>query len=216
MSRVAVITAIYDQYDTLKPPLPQRGVEVDWVLVTDQPPADALGWRVVHEPRPEMHPNRAAKAPKYEPWRYTDADASIWVDASFRIVSERFAAEALAYAEPIAQFRHPWRDCLYEEAAVSAGLSKYRGEPITAQADHYRHRGHPASWGLWASGVIARHHTPDVMLLGRHWAAQTRAWSFQDQISQPYCLRITGLRPALLPGFHIDTPWLRYEASRRH
>jgi hypothetical protein len=220
MSDIALITAIYDSYDELKPTLSQKGVSVDWVLVTDdealQDKPTARGWRVVYEPRPGVHPNRAAKHPKYEPWKYTGADRSVWVDASFRIVSEAFAAEALSYADPIAQFAHPWRDCLYAEAKESAGLAKYAGEPVLEQADHYSIQGHPENWGLWATGVIARQHTDAVRELGARWLAETYEWSFQDQISQPYALRETGLRPAVFPGNHLATPWLAYEGSARH
>lgn len=220
MSDCAILTAIYDSYDELKPTMPQRGVSVDWVLVTDdeslKDESSVRGWRVVYEPRPGVHPNRAAKHPKYEPWKYTDAEASVWVDASFRIVSEQLAAEALSFADPIAQFAHPWRDCLYAEAKESAGLPKYAGEPVLEQADHYSELGHPENWGLWATGVIARRHTDAVRELGVRWLAETYEWSFQDQISQPYALRETGLRPMAWPGNHLATPWLAYEGSARH
>lgn len=220
MSDVALISAIYDGYDELKPVLPQRGVDVDWVLVTDneglKDETRALGWRVVYEPRPGVHPNRAAKHPKYEPWKYTDAPASVWVDASFRIVSEDLAVEALSYADPIAQFAHPWRDCLFAEAKESAGLAKYAGEPVLEQAESYRQAGHPENWGLWATGVIARQHTESVRKMGWLWLAETYRWSFQDQISQPFALRENGLRPAAFPGSHLATPWLAYEGSARH
>lgn len=220
MSDVAILTAVYDAYDELKPAVPQAGVDVDWVFVTDDPVLGAqethLGWRVVFEPRPGVHPNRAAKHPKYEPWRYTDADRSVWVDASFRIVSDRLAVEALALADPIAQFQHPWRDCLYAEAKESVGLPKYEGEPILEQAEVYRAAGHPEGWGLWATGFIARQHTDAVRELGALWLAETYEWSFQDQISQPFALRETGLRPTALPGTHLSTPWLSFEGSARH
>lgn len=220
MSDVAIISAIYDGYDELKPALPQAGVEVDWVFVTDDPALGAkpshLGWRVVYEPRPGVHPNRAAKHPKYQPWEYTGAPASIWVDASFRIVSQRFAVDAVAHADPIAQFQHPWRDCLYAEAKESAGLAKYAGEPVLEQAESYRQAGHPENWGLWATGVIARQHTEAVRKMGWLWLAETYRWSFQDQISQPFALREKGLRPQAFPGSHLATPWLAYEGSGRH
>lgn len=214
---IAIITAIYDRYDTLKPALPQKGTTVEWVCVTDEPglPDEYLGWKIIHEPR-LIHANRAAKRPKYRPWEYTQADASVWIDASFRITSDRFAAEAMSYADPIAQFVHPWRDCLYTEASASADLFKYAGEPVREQAAHYRELQHPERWGLWATGVIARRHTEPVRELGGMWTEETHRWSFQDQISQPYVLRLTGLRPDLLPGTHFANPWLSYEGSERH
>lgn len=220
MPDVAIITAITGGYDTLKPVMPQQGVDVEWVCVTDGAPlpdADtAAGWTMVCEPSNGQHPNRAAKRPKLAPWEYTSAPASIWVDASFRIVSPTFATDVLSAAQPVAQFEHPWRDCLYEEAAASADLAKYAAEPITEQAAYYRKRGHPEHWGLWAAGVIARQHTPAVRALGAAWAHEVNVWSFQDQISQPYVLRETGLRPTVLPGTHFANAWLKYEGSGRH
>lgn len=220
MNRIAILTAVYDDYDTIKPTLPQEGVDVDWVFVTDtEDMADAgkeMGWRVVYEPRPGVHPNRAAKRPKFLPWQYTTAPASVWVDASFRIRSSTFAKDAMLYADPIAQFAHPWRDCLYAEAQVSKGLAKYAGEPIDEQADRYLTQGHPWQWGLWATGVIARWHTDPVRELGLAWLDETDALSFQDQISQSYVLRRTGLRPTSLPGDHLTNEWLTYEGSGRH
>lgn len=216
MTGVAVITAIYDGFDTLKPVLAQDGLDVDWVLVTDQVPADPLGWRVVHDPQPGTSPSRAAKNAKFRPWEYTDAPMSVYLDASFRITSPSFAAEAVALADPIAQFAHPWRDCIYDEAAASVTLPKYAGQPVTEQAACYRAAGHPAHWGLWASGVIARRHVPEVMALGDLWTRQTDMWTLQCQISEPYVLRVLGLRPAPLPGDHFTNPWLAYEGSGRH
>lgn len=220
MADVAIITAITDGYDTLKPVLPQTGVDVEWICVTDGEPlpdADAAaGWTMICQPRHGRHANREAKRPKLRPWEYTSAPTSIWVDASFRVVSDRFAADVLAYADPIAQFAHPWRDCLYEEAAHSALLPKYVGEPIIEQGAHYRVSGHPEHWGLWAAGVIARRHTREVRALGDAWGREINAWSFQDQISEPYALRAVGLRPASLPGSHMANGWLKYEGSGRH
>lgn len=215
---VAILTAVYDGYDTVKPVLAQSGVDVEWILVTDTvPPADAArGWTVVHEPRPDVPPVRAAKAPKLEPWRYTDAPASIWVDASYRITSPTFALAVLALADPVAQFVHPWRDCLYDEATEVARLGMDDDGAAAQQAERYRKAKHPEHWGLWASGVIVRQHTAQVRRMGAMWAKEVAAGSARDQVSQPYVLRKTRLRPAALPGTHLGNQWLRYEGSGRH
>lgn len=215
----AVICANYDHYDTVKP-IHGQSLPVEWVHVTDDEAlalgdADPMGWTVVYEPRPGMHPNRAAKWPKCLPADYTDAPASVWVDASFQVTSDQFVSEVLAWADPVAQFVHPDRDCVYDEAGASA-YYKYDGEPITEQVESYRAEGHPAHWGLWATGVIARHHLPEVLAMGRDWLAEIGRWSFQDQLSEPVCLRRAGLRPTALPGKHMATPWLSYQGSGRH
>lgn len=216
----AVITSIYDGYDDLKPVCPQKGMDVDWVFVTDNPeavaPSQELGWRVILNSQPDLHPNRAAKLPKLLPWEYTTADRSIWVDGSFRVTSETFVEDAMSFADPIGQFIHPWRDCLFAEAEECIALGKYESPVLRAQTDSYRIQDHPEHWGLWASGVMARVHTPEVMELGESWLREVNFWSYRDQISQPFVLRTVGLRPTKFPGMHLDNGWLQYEGSKRH
>jgi hypothetical protein len=218
MPDVAIITAVYDAFDTVKPVLPQTGVDVEWILVTDAvPDADAaVGWTVVHEQRPEMLPVRAAKRPKFEPWKYTDAPASIWIDASFRVTSPDFAKAVIEYAKPIAQFEHPWRSCLYDEAIEIAALGMDPDGVAAWQTRRYREAGHPEHWGLWAAGVIARRHTAAVRRMGAAWAREVASGSVRDQVSQPHVLREARLRPASLPGTHLANAWLKYEGSGRH
>lgn len=217
---LAIITAIYDDYDTLKPICPQVGTDVEWICVTDNPELKneeaAAGWDVVYEPRTGLHPNRAAKFPKMLPWRYTGAAGSVWLDASFTVVSPNFALEAVTLADPIAQFVHPWRDCVYDEADVSHGMAKYAGEPTVEQSLHNRETGHPAHWGLWATGVIARRHTAPVGEFGVRWLLRNLEWSFQDQLSEAPSLRESHLRPVSLTGNHLDNPWLHFSPSGRH
>ncbi len=220
----AVVSAIYGAYDTLKPVMPQTGLNVDWVLITDDPSfrSSVLGWRVVFLPRPGTHPNRAAKQPKLFPWEFTWAESSVWIDASFRVNSPDFVAGALACtseASPVAQFVHPWRDCVYSEADASREIPKYAGEDFDFQVKHARETvQHPEHWGLWATGVIARRSHADnrVRELSEEWQELIDWGTFQDQVSQPVALRGAGLRPASLPGTHFANPWLTYEGSEKH
>lgn len=222
--KVTIISAIYDNYDVLKEPITQLGVDVNWVCVTDNPdlsgyfPLNGHTWEVVYEPSPGIHPNRAAKVPKCLPWRYTDADYSIWIDASYRVTSPRFALQLMEHLliAPIAQFKHPWRNCAYDEAVESVRLKKYDGQPCLRQVERYREKGFPPGAGLWATGVIARQHTPEIRQFGIDWLYECTNWSFQDQLSHPFCLWENDLRPVPLPGNHLTNQWLSYEGSGRH
>lgn len=215
--KTTIITGIYDSYDTLKPPLPQS-IDVEWICVTDvaEVRGNLNGWRIVYEPRPHLHPNRAAKTPKMLPWLYASTDTSIWIDASFRVTSPTFAEEVLKYADPIAQFKHPWRDCVFDEAYECYSIPKYNKEVLASQVVHLIKNDHPRNWGLWATGVIARRHTPEVIQMGCDWLADVHKFSFQDQVSHPDVCRRNGLRPIDLPGTHFSNPWLAYEGSGRH
>lgn len=225
---IAIITAIYDDYDTLKPIMPQVGAEVEWVFVTDQQfpvetPRDDPRWQysVTYEPHPGMHPNRAAKHPKMAPHRYTIADRSIWIDGSFRVKSPHFARDMMDVLEKndIAQFEHPWRNCIYDEAEETLKLDRYADvhKLIPSQMKKYRTLYmHPKNWGLWATGVIARNHNKSTRDFGAEWLADNLYNSYQDQLSEAVHLRARNLRPYSLLGTHFANPWLSYEGSGRH
>lgn len=216
--KTTILTAIYNDYDLLKFTKDQS-IETNWVCVTDNPswPVNYNGWNIVYEPRNHIHPNRAAKTPKMLPWLYSWTESSIWIDASFRVISSTFAEESLNCANPIAQFKHPWRDCAYAEAEESLLLTKkYGGEPIQKQIEHLREMDHPENWGLWAAGVIARKHTPEIMRMGFDWLKEVYEFSYQDQISHPDVCRRNGLCPANFPGSYFTGPWVSYEGSGRH
>jgi len=222
---VAIITSATDGYDTLKRGVDQFGANVEWIAVTDgtEVVEDGAPWEIM-SPEPfatdadMTHPNRLAKIAKCMPWHFTDAPYVIWIDASYRVTSPLFAVQAVNIAQPLAQFVHPWRECVYTEATASRELLRYadQKEVIKAQVNEYEEIGHPANWGLWATGVIVRKRTTDTEFFGQQWLSEIRRWSYQDQLSEPVVLRMCDLRPAPLPGDHITNPWLKYEGSARH
>jgi len=218
--KVAVITAIYDNYDSLKPVLPQNGgYDIEWICVTDSPEvvAEPRGWRVLFEPSPGVHPNLAAKRPTMLPWQYTTAEQVVWIDASFQILNMDFIRAVLSLANPIAQFVHPERQCIYDEATLSQTMTyKYGGHNFAEQTARFRAEGHPVRWGLWATGVIARTKTDTVVEFGQAWHDECHLFSFQDQVSQPAVLRKFGLRPEALTGGPYQNPWLVFRGSGRH
>jgi hypothetical protein len=163
----------------------------------------------------ERHPRLAAKEPKLRPWDYThDLGPWIWIDGSFEIVSPTFVDEVLDACDgaEVAQWTHPARDCIYQEANASTALPKYAGVPIDEQVAHYRSIGHPTRWGLWAAGLIVYRQRCDY--LADLWSAEINRWGVQDQISEPVALRAAGMRPAALPHSLHRNPWLRQHPHR--
>ena len=232
MADVAIISAIYGDYDIIKAPIKLVGLDVEWILVTDQQllidEQEALAslgsefeygndkWKFIYSPSDEI-PVRAAKMPKMLPWRFTDAPASIWIDSSCQVFSPSFAAESVSYTSPttpMAMFRHS-RDCLYDEGNFSHAMFKYKDEPIPQQLASYRAHGHPEHWGLWTATVIARQHTEFVKMISEDWYYEIDTWCHQDQIALPYVLRNRNYRPNLFPGTSAYNSWLSWGLHRR-
>lgn len=141
---------------------------------------------------------------------------TIWIDASVTILRPDFADLCLAeLGEDDALFmRHPWRDCIYEEAEASLvpGLhAKYGGQYIPEQTAAYRAAGHPDHWGLVQSTVLVRRNTSATREMNDRWWTEIVHWSIQDQISLPYVLRRMGdLRWHYWPVNPIAAGWLRW------
>jgi hypothetical protein len=214
----AILSAVFDSYDEPKPCV-RQDVDCEYLFVTDSEQvaeeAATQGWSPIVETY-SGHPNRAAKRPKCCPWEYTDAGFTIWIDGSIRVTAPSFVTVMREIADPIAQFVHPNRGCVYDEADISLQMSKYASEPIAAQMETYTE--HPRHWGLWCAGIIARYRTPEVEQFGKAWLAEIERWSFQDQVSEAPMLREHGLRPNPIPGIYFKgaNPWLQYEGSGRH
>lgn len=220
MTSVSLVTAVYGAYDEVKKAPP--GFDA-CILVTDQKlrplRTKVKGWQVVELPMPHLHPRVAAKVPKCRPDWFTDTDASVWIDGSFRVNDARFAhlARTMLADHELVVCEHPesvpgptWtaRNCLYEEATFSASRPKYVDQPVVEQAEDYVSRGMPKGWGLWALGIIGRQHTQVNRELGLEWLLEIERWTVQDQVSLPFLLWQRGLRPAVWPFHQLDNDFL--------
>jgi len=196
--RVLVYSAIFGDYDPVKP-FPKQSIPCDFKLCTE---------------------STGQKTPRLESRYYklnppTGYDYTIWIDGSIRVTSRFFVEYMVDQAKDRwAMFKHPWRDCLFDEAEESHDMKKYHGEPILEQAREYGKRGMPANWGLWASGIICRKHDwgDDLNQL---WWAEHQKWSVQDQISLSYLSWNYKLRFYTCDLPLMSNPLLRVEAGHR-
>lgn len=206
MTSAAIFTAVCGNHDELRTQ-PRLG-KVWYLCWTDQPVTvipDTPPWEIARWPGAgtDLSDRRKAKLPKCRPdlWLLDqDVDLSIWVDASVQIkdlLGLLAAAEVATANTGIAMFRHPDRDNIEDEAALSVTLPKYDAACIDAQMATYRS---DLPKGLWASGVIARRDTPKVRQFGAEWDREIRTWSDQDQLSLPVALARCELEPGTLPG----------------
>lgn len=201
-SKVRIYSALYGEYEEPKAlPAGTRGL-----LYCDRPYL-ARGWAPILERHnivtrkgdpALLAPMLAHKYWKTHPEEAApDADVSVWVDASIELEPgfvDR-AVDALG-EEDWLLVRHPWRDCVYEEAAYSASLPRYQSlsSHIEEQSAWYRELGHPPGAGLPATGVLVRRHTPEVIEASAHWWQECLNWSHQDQVSLPVLLDLLGIK----------------------
>lgn len=188
---IAIYTAIFGDYDRLKPQPRFPGVE--YLCFTDSKTLHCEGWRVLQTDPSTEHPRLSAKRFKTSPHLYLDPrfDLSIWIDGSIVIVDPGFVEKCLAALSSgdIACMRHPVGRCIYQEASGCLHFEKYQGQPILSQVEHYRLLGYPENNGLAACGIIARRHQSALCRkIGEEWLKENLIWSYQDQLSFPLVL----------------------------
>lgn len=206
-AKTVIYTALFGGQTTLKEPLsPELG---KFVCFTDDPAAlKTKSWEIVPCRRiadPRMNAKWYRTASDY---LFPEYDVSIWIDASMTpdTCALLSAVDKALEGRDIAMFIHPERNNVYEEAAVSATMGKYAGEPLFEQVAAYRTAGLPDAHGLWATGIMARRKSIPIVDFNRLWLSENIRWSWQDQLSVPYVLWKTGIQPGVIPGNIYDTP----------
>jgi hypothetical protein len=201
---------------------------VDYIYFTDGKSIFDIPhpWKVHHLPDSDAHLDnrRKSKRPKLNPHSIEVLNKYkyfIWIDGEIEIYNPNFVSEILSYMDngfvvsphPDA-LGNPGRYCAYGEATIRP--PKYANEPLDAQCEFYRSEGFPENYGLYACGVSARDMTsPKVKELGELWHRQNLQWSYQDQVSFPYCLWKTGLQPDVLPKSLYHMAWLSLNLHAR-
>lgn len=226
-AKVGLYSAVYGNYDD---PRPAPDLPIPCRMFTDEPgdfDAD-FGWEVwgidpkIADSEDKLFEKTNMLRHKY--WKchpaaaFPDAEISIWIDGSIEITDPDFVDKVLDYlgdADWLAM-KHPWRDCIYDEATFSAALARYDAVRLGQQAEFYRDViGHPAHWGLPGTGVMVRRHTEAVIEMGEQWWDECLHWTHQDQVSLPVLARLNEEKVKTIFTLPWGEGWTYHEHSPR-
>lgn len=192
--RTLIYSAIFGDYDTLRPQLPLN--DADYVCFTDKEKPLAEPWKqIIFKPAyHDEHPRITAKRFKCALQRYFDTgnyQYSIWIDGSMQIRKPEFLDICLKSLGRwgFALIKHPKSTCVYQEAKGCAHMQKYKLERIIEQVFHYKFLGMPGNIPIAAGGIVVRDLKKEILIkIGDEWLEQNLFWTFQDQLSLPYVL----------------------------
>jgi Protein of unknown function (DUF616) len=165
-----------------------RRDDIDFVCFTDDPELRSRFWRVKLMARGTLDPARMAKKIKALPHRFLPKhDWSLYIDNTVRLKvppAQLFDELLAPSASPLVCFRHPERDCVYQEAEEVIALGFDDPERVREQMRVYRQRGYPARNGLAKTAFLLRRHL-DASLAPvlEHWHEQVVRHSKRDQLS---------------------------------
>lgn len=201
--KIVVYTAIVNNYNPLRNPA-HIDPDIDYACFTDQPKWFALSNNTIWKGRPfpvsDLDATRMNRQVKLLPHRFfPEYDTSIYVDGSIQITGSIRALLA-EYGQPkMLGFKHPKRDCAYQEGKTCIEMNKETPEVIRNQLARYRSEGFPEHFGLIEGGVlIRRHNDPEIVALMEAWWHELQSESRRDQISFPYVAWRQGFWPTLM------------------
>ena len=197
---ITVLSSITGDKDS--PRDSQKKGKAAFVMYTDKP-FTSKTWEIRKGYDRFSDPRRNSRAPKILSHLFSDTEYSIYIDGNMSLVKppeeivERFLGDY-----DFALFKHPKRDCLYDEAIRCAKAGLDDAEVIIGQVTRYEKDGYAKHKGLHECGVLIRRHTPKVIEFNNYWWAEYCRGSVRDQISFMYAADKAGLRIK-----SIDAPW---------
>lgn len=213
---LVVTTAIFGGYDTIRPG-GYFAPGIPYILFTDDPRMEFEGWttRVV-EDFADLPPVRRARAVKILMHRMLpQAEYTIWHGANVVLLKHPLEVlEEWLGQHQLAAFRHPHRDCIYQEAEVCKALRKGRADQIDRQVAAYRAQGYPEHNGLAAAWFLIRKHGTWVDQFDERWWHEVQTYSARDQLSFNYALWRMERTYQPIPGDLLAHPDLQYYQHR--
>lgn len=139
-------------------------------------------------PRGLLDAARRSKQLKALPHRFLpDYDDSLYIDNTVRLkqrpkeIFERYLSDE---GSPLVCFRHPWRDCVYDEAEAVISARYDDPDRVRQQMAWYRSLNYPAKHGLAKSTfLLRRHQHPALQRVMQGWHEQVMRHSLRDQLA---------------------------------
>lgn len=170
---------------------PFESSDADFVVFSDRKIDVPAGCRLIILEDTGVGPERLSRRPKLLPHKYFfEYDWSLYVDnrAKLKMSPDEIYKRYMASSNrSLVCFKHPNRNCAYNEAEVVIGLGFDKETRVREQMDTYRAQGFPKKSGLVAGTVLLRNHH-DHRLVRHHedWYEHVMRFSKRDQLSFDY------------------------------
>lgn len=196
--RIVVYTCNFGGYEAVHPPL-SMDPRVEYILFTDDPRIKSDSWTVIMINHDLGDPRRASRLAKILPHKYLpEHDISIYLDSSMELVEIDIVemAQSCMGCRDIALYKHPKRNCIYDEINfVQTTLRRVKESELAPFIQKLKTDGYPSQNGLYENGFIFRRNVPAIRELNEMWWRLYSDGPERDQFSLCYCLWKLGIQP---------------------
>lgn len=204
MKPFVIYTVRTGEYDDIYQPL-VIDKRFDYVLFTDEVQSSNVGiWQVRSIPYANEDKTRLSRYPKMHPNELlANYKASLYIDANVQVSGQRIydrVVELVDQGVDWAGIKHPYRDCIYDEAYTIYGLdTEYN---IFRWCHRLRQENYPRHRGLYENNVIFRCHNAKTKDINDMWWDLYNSYTRRDQLTLYYVLwkKAETKTALLLPG----------------
>jgi hypothetical protein len=186
---IAIYTAIFGSKDDLiEPNFEIKGC--DFICFTDNPnvSSDFFEVRLV-KPEFEDPTLNARKCKLLSNYYLPEYNYTVWIDGNLKLKKSNIKQLVDKYLKEkdIALFRHPERNCIYEEGDACIYYSKEDPTKIRKQLEFYKKKGYPEKNGLVMTSILFRKNQSEkIKKLNEEWWKELKKRSKRDQLSFNY------------------------------
>lgn len=199
MEKIIIYSVNINGYDELVTPK-VFDPNVEYILFTDDPTFKSDVWNVkpVDFIDKNLDLRKRSRYVKLNPHKVLPPhDISIWVDHCFepKISNvEQMLEEINFKASNVMNFKHPLRNCIYDEASAVLKYSLDGVNIVNSQVKRYISIGFPMNYGLFENGFIIRRNKDKINFFNDTWWNEVKNNSGRDQLSQMYASWFTNTR----------------------
>jgi len=207
MKKFLVVTSITNGKDKLLDP-PQKFDNCDYFAFVDKKTDDVKIWEqkdiIGYSSIDNFRGRRNAKPYKLlSTLMFPDYEYIIWEDGNHQLKVDPQTIIDEYGDFNMYVFKHPDRNCLYEEIKACLTWKLDTIENLQSQYNFYKNMGYPANNGLYELSTFMFKNTHRVKEFQLMWFEQITKFSSRDQISFPFCVWNTAMKEdlTLLKGF---------------
>ncbi len=199
-SNITVFTSITGDKDRLRE-MESIKDGAKFVAYVDKPIVSST-WEMKPSYNKFIDPRRNSRIQKILSHQYVGTEYSIYLDGNIKLLcTPKELIDKYLGEYDLAVYKHPTRDCTYDEAITCAKRGLDDIETIIEQAKMYEDSGYAKHKGLSECGIIFRRNTPQVKAFEDAWWSEFCRHSRRDQISFMYAIDKVGLPFNQVPEF---------------
>lgn len=191
------------KFDNLKDPLVITP-NVDYICFTDNPKISSKIWKIIQLEQDENSRKFARRLKILGHEVIQEYDYSIWIDGNIQIKKDLTSLIKDYFINKkvdLATFKHPIRNCIYEEAVECAAAHADNASSISRQVKFLINNDYPVNSGLVESNVLFKKNKSIIAqdFLKRWWHFVENI-TIRDQLSFNFVLSDSNVNFEYLPG----------------